>query len=89
MVLGEDAELRHYKQGHLRITTPLRQKMLIPTWRFPNPYGGTKKSPRRDEMLPTWGRNETSEEMFLAYVENVFSLRGDLRIATWGLEIRD
>ena len=49
-----------------------------------------RKSPRGEETFSTWARNktseetnETSEEMFLAYVENLYSLRGDFRFLTW------
>ena len=48
------------------------------------------KSSRSYFLFSTWGRkisseesNETSEESKRLHVENVFSLRGYLRIATW------
>ena len=49
-----------------------------------------RKSPREEETFSTWARNktseetnETSEEMFLVYVKNLYSLRGDFGFLTW------
>ena len=52
---------------------------------------GNDKSSRSYFLFSTWARNissevsfDSSEVLFLAYVENFHFPRGDWRIATWG-----
>ena len=58
---------------------PFRPRLLFSSFivvgvGFPTVYyfrrGQIFKSPRRDEMIPTEGRNKTSEEMNDAHVKN-------------------
>ena len=43
---------------------------------------------RRNQLNSSEELNETSEEMFLAYVGNKKYPRGDLNFPTWRLEVR-
>ena len=60
-----------------------RQRKQILTWRLRNLHVGNKNSPRGREMLSTWRRNKTSEEMIRLHVANKKYPREDLSFPTW------